>query len=278
MSNIFIDNFEIVDFYDYKIRSVNIDNTVMYAASDLLSQYNDINNCDKRINNYLKNQQTIELLKNRAEKFECIDSCIQKNINVFLNIPKILISASYSIENTRGGNRHGYLMCEQLLIAFLMWLDPKFAWDVYTFLMQCRQEDNNFLKDRLVPDEEMQQWTFAVVKTTDYKRNVMYRLKYLKTKNVTHKLIDSSIYMLNDIPNGYTFKIKAFETLFPIIRRYFGVAVGCHKSLFTISGDVVDIKDTTLDAKIRIALKNLRQRLDWRPDLNTATINNNIEA
>mgnify|MGYP004635124441 CR=1 FL=1 len=272
-----IQDFTVVDFYDYKIRSVNINNTLMYAASDLLSQYNKINNCDKRMNNYLRNQQTIDLLRSKVKNPECADSCIQRLDKKYLNNPDIIIEATYT-SSGHGGSTCGYLMCEQLLIAFLMWLDPKFAWDIYTFLMQCRQEDNNFLKDRLVPDEEMQQWTFAVVKTTDYKRNVMYRLKYLKTKNVTRKLINSSIYILNDIPNGYTFKIKAFETLFPIIRRYFGVAVGCHKSLFTISGDIVDIEDTTLDAKIRIALKNLRQHLDWRPDLDTEIINNNIEA
>ena len=224
----------------------------------------------KAIKDY-KTKSRIAQLKSMHELM-----CQANDENIYNN-PGIIEKISFNMPNN-GGINIGYIMCEQLLIAFLMWLDPKFAWDVYTFLMQCRQEDNNFLKDRLVPDEEMQQWTFAVVKTTDYKRNVMYRLKYLKTKNVTRKLIDSSIYMLNDIPNGYTFKIKAFETLFPIIRRYFGVAVGCHKSLFTISGDVVDIEDTTLDAKIRIALKNLRQRLDWRPDLNESTINNNIEA
>ena len=272
-----IQDFTVVDFYDYKIRSINMNNTLMYAASDLLSQYNKINNCNKKINNYFKNQQTIDLLRSKVKNDSCINLGNSTNDENIYNNPGIIEKISFNMPNN-GGINIGYIMCEQLLIAFLMWLDPKFAWDVYTFLMQCRQEDNNFLKDRLVPDEEMQQWTFAVVKTTDYKRNVMYRLKYLKTKNVTRKLIDSSIYMLNDIPNGYTFKIKAFETLFPIIRRYFGVAVGCHKSLFTISGDVVDIEDTTLDAKIRIALKNLRQRLDWRPDLNESTINNNIEA
>lgn len=129
------------------------------------------------------------------------DSCINlgnsTNDENIYNNPGIIEKISFNMPNN-GGINIGYIMCEQLLIAFLMWLDPKFAWDVYTFLMQCRQEDNNFLKDRLVPDEEMQQWTFAVVKTTDNKRNVMYRLKYLKTKNVTRKLINSSIYMLND--------------------------------------------------------------------------------
>lgn len=272
-----VQDFSVIDFYDYKIRSIVMDNTVMYAASDILSQYNNFNNCDKRINNYLRNQQTIDLLRSKVKNSENENMSYQGLDKKYLNNPGVIIEVTYT-SSGHGGPTRGHLMCEQLLIAFLMWLDPKFAWDVYTFLMQCRQEDNNFLKDRLVPDEEMQQWTFAVVKTTDYKRNVMYRLKYLKTKNVTRKLIDSSIYMLNDIPNGYTFKIKAFETLFPIIRRYFGVAVGCHKSLFTISGDIVDIEDTTLDAKIRIALKNLRQRLDWRLDLNESTINNNIEA
>ena len=41
--------FNEVKFYDYTIRMTIIDNTEMYLVSDLLKQYNEINNTNKRI-------------------------------------------------------------------------------------------------------------------------------------------------------------------------------------------------------------------------------------
>ena len=56
--------FETVQFYDYNIRSTVIDNVRMFLVSDLLNQYNEKNNRNKKFRNYLKNDQTKELLNN----------------------------------------------------------------------------------------------------------------------------------------------------------------------------------------------------------------------
>ena len=47
-----------VSFYEYTIRMTIINNTKMYVVSDILKQYNKINNTDKRINNWLKREYT----------------------------------------------------------------------------------------------------------------------------------------------------------------------------------------------------------------------------
>ena len=50
-------------FLNYDIRSCVIDDVEMYLVSDLLRQYNEINNTNKRFIDYLKNKQTQELLR-----------------------------------------------------------------------------------------------------------------------------------------------------------------------------------------------------------------------
>ena len=52
-----------VNFYEYTIRMTIINDTKMYVVSDILKQYNKINNTDKRINKWLKREDTRELLQ-----------------------------------------------------------------------------------------------------------------------------------------------------------------------------------------------------------------------
>ena len=56
--------FETIKFYNYNIRSTVIDSVRMYLVADLLNQYNKKNNRNKKFRNYLKNDQTKDLLKN----------------------------------------------------------------------------------------------------------------------------------------------------------------------------------------------------------------------
>ena len=55
---------EIIDtkFLDYDIRSCIIDNTEMFLVSDLIRQYNLINKTNKQLSDYLRNNDTKELL------------------------------------------------------------------------------------------------------------------------------------------------------------------------------------------------------------------------
>lgn len=61
---------EIIDtkFLDYDIRSCIIDNTEMFLVSDLIRQYNKINNTNKQLRDYLRNNDTKELLNAMNEE------------------------------------------------------------------------------------------------------------------------------------------------------------------------------------------------------------------
>ena len=52
------------------------------------------------------------------------------------------------------GANKGYIVCEELLHACLMWADPVFACDVLRFLTCLRQQDNDYL---LKANEELNQ-------------------------------------------------------------------------------------------------------------------------
>ena len=54
-------------FLNYNIRSCVIDDVDMYLVSDLLRQYNEINNTNKQFKYYLENKQTQELLRFYSE-------------------------------------------------------------------------------------------------------------------------------------------------------------------------------------------------------------------
>ena len=52
-----------VNFYEYTIRMTIINDTKMYVVTDLLKQYNKINNTDKRFNDWIRRKDTRELLQ-----------------------------------------------------------------------------------------------------------------------------------------------------------------------------------------------------------------------
>ena len=137
-----------IAFYDYKIRMC-IDNGIrMYLVSDLLRQYNEKHNTNKRFADYLQNKQTQELLQHMSKSVhgnshvrseggqdgqssEMIDIC---------DVIQYITTSSFD-----GANK-GYIVCEELLHACLMWVDPAFACAVLRFLKRLRQQDNDYLR------------------------------------------------------------------------------------------------------------------------------------
>ena len=220
--------FEEIDFYDYKIRMC-LDNGIrMYLVSDLLRQYNEKHGTNKRFTDYLRNQQTQELIEHMAksvrseggqegqnsEKTGRENSPVQANgsQNDKFDICDVI---QYIKTTTFGGANQGYIVCEELLHACLMWADPAFACDVYRFLTRLRQEDNDYLrkaneelrraneelthvneemihaneemthankelKNRRVPDEEDQQWYFFITYIVENDDNVHIYSQHVK--------------------------------------------------------------------------------------------------
>ena len=57
-----LSDFQVREFYSYKIRSVVVNNIEMFLVSELVSQYNKVNNTNKKLKYYLENKQTREFL------------------------------------------------------------------------------------------------------------------------------------------------------------------------------------------------------------------------
>ena len=199
--------FNEIDFYDYKIRMCMIDGTKMYLVSDLLRQYNEKNETNKRFANYLQNKQSQEVIEYMAKSGEVSFRSEEEQNMVSRNsgLPSKEDQNEHSTENgtilvgensgllkigtisveddedkwniphviqyetlpISGGANKGYIVCEELLHACLMWADPAFACAVYSFLTRMREQDNDYLrkeneylKKRYIPND--QQWYYIL--------------------------------------------------------------------------------------------------------------------
>ena len=264
--------FEEVDFYDYKIRMCLDNGNRMYLVSDLLRQYNDKHGTNKIFAHYLENKQTQELLRKRCEKTGHRDSDDQANgaHNDKIDIPDVI---QYIKTTTFGGANQGYIVCEELLHACLMWADPDFAWDVYRFLTRLRQEDNDYLrkvneelkqevkelKNRRVPNKVGQQWYFFITYIVEKDDNVHIYSQHVKSdkwKSTCSRMDREGrvcVYRVKDIPNGFTFKDEIDKILLDLCKKYGGKKV--RKTHYTILPE------------IEKEAKQARVGLGWRSDL-----------
>ena len=304
--------FEEVDFYDYKIRMC-LDNGIrMYLVSDLLRQYNEKHGTNKRFTDYLRNQQTQELIEHMAksvrenspvrseggqegqnsEKTGRENSPVQANgsQNDKFDICDVI---QYIKTTTFGGANQGYIVCEELLHACLMWTDPAFACDVYRFLTRLRQEDNDYLrkaneelrraneelthankelKDRRVPNKVGQQWyffiTYIIVENDDNVHIYSQHVKSDKWKSTCSKMDREGrvcVYRVKDIPNGFTFKDEIDKILLDLCKKYGGKKV--RKTHYTIPMDVWEKERFDIIPEIEKEAKQARVGLGWRSDL-----------
>ena len=182
---------DIIDnkFLNYNIRSCIIDDVKMFLISDLLRQYNEINNTNKQFEYYLENKQTQELLKFYQNNTDGRNSDYQYEKFDIPHVIKYIIFKN----NNFGGVNKGYVVCEELLIACLMWCDPIFATQIYSFIKNLRninndrfieivktnqesekqiellQEQVKRLQNRYIVNDNTQQWTYVlkIVKGND---------------------------------------------------------------------------------------------------------------
>ena len=299
-------NIETVQFFEYNIRSTVIDDVRMYLVADLLNQYNKINNAHKKFKNYLENKQTKELLQNwskytrgRNSDLVC-QTCTKdtRGANLHLVCQHNKTTSKWNIDNvikyttfnkSFGTASKGYVVCEELLIACLMWADPKFAIAVYTFLKEQRAKDNNFLQqtiqqlqaennklvetqkqmqNRHVHDEKEYQWTYVLTVTKDEVHNNVYlRSRYIHQPCKGKKTVKGSVYYLKNIPNGYELRYRAYDSLRNIAIKYGGNKKFNQRCTFFIPLDIWDTYTEEILADIHIVLKQIRQEAGWRTDL-----------
>ena len=272
-------NFTTVPFFAYNIRSTVLNGVKMYLVSDLLNQYNAVHGTNKQFYKYLQNQETKELLQNRSVYTRPPNSAVVDDIDNDDNHWDIEGIIKYvTFNKTFGTASQGYVICEELLIACLMWADPSFAWDVYTFLKNCREKDNDFLKEevrqlktinktlkkRCIPNDEDTQWTYILTlkKTPD---KIILRSRYVHQTLKGKKIEDEKIYYVKNLPNGYVFKLNAYNNLLPIIEQYGGKSESM--SVFTIPRESWNADHKYFTKDVRLALRKTRQDLCWRNDI-----------
>ena len=138
-----------VSFYEYTIRMTIINDTKMYVVSDILKQYNKINNTDKRFNDWLRRKDTQELLQfYRNEKIREIPACENDEDN-FVDIPDVIIKIDKFYNNLKA-----YLVNGAILHDILIWVDKIFASQVYNFLDNMREINNDRFVEILNSNQE----------------------------------------------------------------------------------------------------------------------------
>ena len=279
--------FSEIDFYDYKIRMCIIDSTKMYLVSDLLRQYNEKHGTNKRFKNYLDNMQTQELLRKQCENTVGRNSALPSKEGqnehsteigaIFAEDGKWYIPHVIQFVTTPdfNGTNKGYIVCEELLHACLMWADPDFAWKVYSFLTQLRERDNDYLrkeneylKKRYIPND--QQWYYIL--SYNFKGDKVHLYSnYCRLDRMDNVIRENErkgqeeIYHLTSIPNGFAFRYMGYEDIMTVIKEYDGSPVGNQRAHFVVPRDKWDGKDIKKD--IRWMLQRRRRLLGWRTDL-----------
>lgn len=315
--------FEEIDFYDYKIRMC-LDNGIrMYLVSDLLRQYNDKHGTNKLFKNYLRNQQAQELIEHMAKSVgpnsshlsnegqysaknshstggsdlshlsnegqegeKMIHRDFDEAINGKFDICDVIQYVTFS---DFGGANQGYIVCEELLHACLMWADPAFACDVFSFLTRLRQEDNDYLRkanDKLnqenkelksrhvpaeIPDADTtSEWYFYLTYYPS-NENIEIRANFCQRdrwNNVQRQIVKNNgclFYCIKDIPNGWTFKRWMKEPIRKICEKYGGSKLPQCK--FSVPEPVWNLKQKEILCSIRLQAKQARIDLGWRTDL-----------
>ena len=281
--------FEEIDFYDYKIRMC-VDNGIrMYLVSDLLRQYNEKHGTNKRFKHYLENKQTQELIEHMA-KTVGRNSCptVKRGSNDKFDICDVI---QYITTPEFNGTNKGYIICEELLHACLMWADPAFACDVLRFLTRLRQEDNDYLrkaneelrraneemihenkelKNRYVPNKAGQQWYYYI--TYKVEDDTVHIYSQYSNENQWNKACSrmkkdgrSCVYSVKDLPNGFSFCDEIKEILESICEKYGGSKK--RKNHYMIPLDTWKSNKQSIEPLLCSRAKQTRVGLGWRPDL-----------
>ena len=274
-----LSDFQVKNFYEYNIRSlitkVNNEEIEMFYITDLISQYNKINKTNKRFNDYLSLKQTREMIDEFLILSNTEDFRNGNNLQNHMNYEGIIKHITLS-NGIASSSFHGYIVNEEILHSCLMWLNPRFAVKVYIFLKQCRAADSQFLdhpdefiKSRIVPATECQDWSFILIPI--FKSNeVVLKASYCRTKNISKKqFMNPNIIMLHGLPNGFSFKYFVFTELIQVVKSYHGHSNGCHRSSYSIPKHIYDYQYKIIIQDIIHAINKTRLMLNWGLDYNT---------
>lgn len=144
--------FNEVKFYDYTIRMTDVNGTDMYLVSDLLKQYNKINNKDKRIYDWIKRKDTKELLEFYRNEIFRENASSRNDEDEFTDIPGVIMKIDYKINDNI--TNKAYLVNGAILHDVLIWVNKIFAAQVYNFLDNMREINNDRFVDIINSNDE----------------------------------------------------------------------------------------------------------------------------
>lgn len=201
------------------------------------------------------------------------------------NIPNVIVYCYSNIDNTRGywvraeilsryaqkGNIDFAVMVDMLIasIAENRVEDKKVIIDSLTLQNNQLCKNIKKLTNRFVRNDESYQWAYSLtVKDTPNEDNIILRSQYLHQDKVKGKKSqEGHIYYVKNLPNGYVFRYCAFPNILDVIEPYGGYSLNTQRSTFVIPRDQWNEYHREICFNIRMALKNTRQDLCWRTDL-----------
>lgn len=282
-------------FLNLKVKYADVEGTNMYHVKSFVDSYNAANEEPivefrkflqyDNVPDYLYDFYEIGRSRNSAPasdskmKENCIDD------NGYWNIPNVIVYCFSNVDNTRGywvraeilsrfaqrGNSRFAVMVDMLIasIAENRVEDKKVIIDSLTLQNNQLCKNIKKLTNRFVRNDESYQWAYSLTVDEDEDEdNVVLHSQYMHQYKVKGKKSqEGHIYYVKNIPNGYVFRYCAFPNILDVIEPYGGIPVNNQKSTFNIPKDQWNKYKREICFNIRMALKNTRQDLCWRTDL-----------
>lgn len=280
-------------FLNLKVKYADVEGTNMYHVKSFVDSYNAANEepivefknflRSEGITEYLHCFYEIDRVRNShptsIKEFNLFDE------NGYWNIPSIITHCYSQKDNTRGywvraeilsryaqrGNSRFAAMVDMLIasIAENRVEDKKVIIDSLTLQNNQLCKNIKKLTNRFVRNDESYQWAYSLtVKDTPNEDNIILRSQYLHQDKVKGKKSqEGHIYYVKNLPNGYVFRYNAYPNILDVIEPYGGYSLNTQRSTFVIPRDQWNEYHREICFNIRMALKNTRQDLCWRTDL-----------
>ena len=122
-------------FYNYKVRSININNVQMYIANDLINQYNIKNKTNKLFKDWFRSKDTQELLNVIRNEKNIPNEPSNNFVEDFNNYGDIQgVIQKIDLYTSKETYRKEYIVCEELMHDILRFLDPLYTIKIVKFL------------------------------------------------------------------------------------------------------------------------------------------------
>ena len=134
-------NFNDDTFYNYIVRSININNVQMYIANDLINQYNIKNKTNKLFKDWFRSKDTQELLNVIRNEKNIPNEPLNNFVEDFNNYGDIQgVIQKIDLYTSKETYRKEYIVCEELMHDILRFLDPLYTIKIVKFLKNIQSK------------------------------------------------------------------------------------------------------------------------------------------